>query len=136
MQGGKESSEVQLTNEPHPTPQLRDLQREILQYTRADGVGLNAELFLPPGYDKDKHGPLPCLLWAYPRCAPPRRCLCSQPQLNAACIRRRRITVSQPSVSLASYRPQLTIPVPCEQIRRLPTPVAAAAWLLCALPCM
>eukprot|EP00892_Ulva_mutabilis_P002989 jgi/Ulvmu1/12691/UM094_0049.1 len=65
--GGTESSEVQLTNEPHPTPQLRDLQREILQYSRADGVALNAELFLPPGYDKDKHGPLPCLLWAYPR---------------------------------------------------------------------
>ena len=57
---------MQLTNEPHPTPQLRDLQREILQYSRGDGVSLNAELFLPPGYDKDKH-PLPCLLWAYPR---------------------------------------------------------------------
>lgn len=67
---------MQLTNEPHPTPQLRDLQREILQYSRADGVALNAELFLPPGYDKDTHGPLPCLLWAYPRCAAPPPFLC------------------------------------------------------------
>ena len=40
-----------------------------LQYKRADGTGLNAELFTPPGYDAERDGPLPCILWAYPRCA-------------------------------------------------------------------
>jgi hypothetical protein len=69
LQGGKKLETRQLTNEPHPTPQLRDLQREILQYKRADGVSLNAELFLPPHYDPVTHGRLPCILWAYPRCA-------------------------------------------------------------------
>jgi hypothetical protein len=68
-QGGEKLETRQLTNEPHPTPQLRDLQREILQYKRADGVSLNAELFLPPHYDPTMHGRLPCILWAYPRCA-------------------------------------------------------------------
>jgi hypothetical protein len=69
MQGGTRSSEERITDEPHPFPSLREMQRETLQYKRADGVALNAELFTPPGYDKDKDGPLPCLLWAYPRCS-------------------------------------------------------------------
>lgn len=38
-----------------------------LRYKRADGVDLTATLYLPPGYDQAKDGPLPCLLWAYPR---------------------------------------------------------------------
>ena len=28
---------------------------------------MTATLYLPPGYDKEKDGPLPCLIWAYPR---------------------------------------------------------------------
>jgi hypothetical protein len=28
---------------------------------------LTASLYTPPGYDKDRDGPLPCILWAYPR---------------------------------------------------------------------
>ena len=68
MQGGSKLATRQLTNEPHPTPQLKELQREILQYKRVDGVTLNAELFLPPHYDPATHGRLPCILWAYPRC--------------------------------------------------------------------
>lgn len=69
VQGGAKTSEVQMTDEPHPFPQLRDMQKDILRYSRADGVELHAELFTPPGYDKAKDVPLPCLLWAYPRCA-------------------------------------------------------------------
>ena len=30
-------------------------------------MDLTATLYLPPGYDQAKDGPLPCLLWAYPR---------------------------------------------------------------------
>lgn len=30
-------------------------------------MDLTATLYLPPGYDKDRDGRLPCILWAYPR---------------------------------------------------------------------
>ena len=63
----KQSTERQVTNFPHPYPQLRDMTREVIRYPRADGVMLTASLYLPPGYDKDRDGPLPCILWAYPR---------------------------------------------------------------------
>jgi dipeptidyl aminopeptidase/acylaminoacyl peptidase len=58
---------VALTRFPHPTPQLRDVQKEQIRYLRKDGVELTANLYLPPGYDARRDGPLPTLLWAYPR---------------------------------------------------------------------
>lgn len=57
----------QITFFPHPTPQLSGLQKELIHYQRADGVDLNATLYLPPGYDPEADGPLPMLVWAYPR---------------------------------------------------------------------
>ncbi|OQY29234.1 MAG: S9 family peptidase [Candidatus Cloacimonetes bacterium 4572_55] len=57
----------ELTEFLHPTPQLKDVQKELIRYQRADSVDLNALLYLPPGYDKEKEGPLPMLVWAYPR---------------------------------------------------------------------
>lgn len=57
----------QLTNFEHPTPQLRDVHKEFIQYQRADGVQLSATLYLPPGYAPENDGPLPLLVWAYPR---------------------------------------------------------------------
>eukprot|EP00884_Botryococcus_braunii_P016558 jgi/Botrbrau1/3586/Bobra.0078s0038.1 len=59
--------ERRLSDYPHPYPSLKDLQKEIIRYKRDDGVDLTATLYLPPGYDSDKEGPLPCLFWAYPR---------------------------------------------------------------------
>lgn len=56
----------QLTAFPHPTPQLRSVSKELIQYTREDGVQLTATLYLPPGYAPED-GPPPMLLWAYPR---------------------------------------------------------------------
>lgn len=56
-----------LTDFPHPAPELADVQREIVNYERADGVRLNGSLYLPPGYDCEKDGPLPVFIWAYPR---------------------------------------------------------------------
>ena len=55
-----------LTNFPHPTPQLKDVQKEQIRYKRADGVDLTATLLLPPNYDAKRDGPLPMLMWAYP----------------------------------------------------------------------
>lgn len=56
-----------LTSFPHPTPQLRDVQKEQIRYKRADGVDLTATLMLPPNYDAKRDGPLPMLMWAYPQ---------------------------------------------------------------------
>ncbi|MFH1529426.1 MAG: prolyl oligopeptidase family serine peptidase [Pseudomonadota bacterium] len=55
-----------LTRFPHPTPQLLGVSKEMIQYQRKDGVTLNGTLYLPPGYDRGKDGPLPTLLWVYP----------------------------------------------------------------------
>ncbi len=57
---------TQLTAFPHPTPQLAKVQKELIKYERADGVQLTATLYLPAGYDAEKDGPLPMLMWAYP----------------------------------------------------------------------
>lgn len=55
-----------ITHFPHPTPQLKDVQKELIRYEREDGVKMTATLYLPPGY-KVEDGPLPMLMWAYPR---------------------------------------------------------------------
>ncbi len=55
-----------LTRFPDPAPQLAGLKPELIRYKRADGVELSGMLYLPPGYDPSQ-GPLPFLLWAYPR---------------------------------------------------------------------
>lgn len=56
----------QITSFPHPYPQLKSLQKEMVRYKRKDGVQLTATLYLPPGYDPSRDGPLPCLVWSYP----------------------------------------------------------------------
>ncbi|KAJ6343753.1 hypothetical protein OIU76_005490 [Salix suchowensis] len=61
-----EKKVCQITNFPHPYPQLASLQKEMIKYQRKDGVQLTATLYLPPGYDPSKDGPLPCLVWSYP----------------------------------------------------------------------
>ena len=63
---GRTGDAVQLTNFPDPAPQIADAQRELISYTRADGVKLSGTLYLPAGYDKVRDGPLPLLMWAYP----------------------------------------------------------------------
>jgi dipeptidyl aminopeptidase/acylaminoacyl peptidase len=62
----KKDALSQITRFPHPTPQLKDVQKELIRYERADGVKMTATLYLPPGY-KVEDGPLPMLMWAYPR---------------------------------------------------------------------
>lgn len=57
---------AQVTDFPHPTPQLKDVHKELIRYQREDGVQLTATLYLPPGYDP-QDGALPMLMWAYPR---------------------------------------------------------------------
>ncbi len=56
-----------LTAFPHPYPELADIQKEFIVYAREDSVQLSATLYLPAGYDAARDGPLPALVWAYPR---------------------------------------------------------------------
>ena len=51
----------------NPYPQLEGVVKQKVSYKRADGVDLTGDLYLPAGYNKDKDGPLPVLIWAYPR---------------------------------------------------------------------
>ncbi|MFC5372938.1 S9 family peptidase [Brevundimonas faecalis] len=55
-----------LTRFPDPAPQLAGVSRQLITYKRDDGVELSGTLYLPAGYDKDRDGPLPLLMWAYP----------------------------------------------------------------------
>jgi len=56
-----------VTNFPDQQPGLRGVTKQKINYKRKDGVDLTADLYLPSGYDKAKDGPLPVLMWAYPR---------------------------------------------------------------------
>ncbi|PSR85946.1 Glutamyl endopeptidase, partial [Actinidia chinensis var. chinensis] len=66
IQSWPDKKACQITNFPHPYPQLAALQKEMVRYERKDGVQLTATLYLPPEYDPARDGPLPCLVWSYP----------------------------------------------------------------------
>lgn len=57
---------IPVTQFPHPQPQLLGVAKTHLHYVREDGVLLDAQLYLPAGYDPTRDGPRPCLMWAYP----------------------------------------------------------------------
>ncbi|MBD3169260.1 MAG: prolyl oligopeptidase family serine peptidase [candidate division Zixibacteria bacterium] len=62
----RKGKETRLTSFPHPMPQMKGVHKELITYQRDDGVRLSATLYLPPNYNPDD-GPLPMLMWAYPR---------------------------------------------------------------------
>jgi dipeptidyl aminopeptidase/acylaminoacyl peptidase len=45
---------------------MKGVYKEMITYKRYDGIDLSATLYLPPGR-KPGDGPLPLLMWAYPR---------------------------------------------------------------------
>jgi dipeptidyl aminopeptidase/acylaminoacyl peptidase len=59
-------SMVQVTRYSTPKNPIATASKEVVRYKRKDGVELSATLYLPPGYRK-ADGPLPMLMWAYPR---------------------------------------------------------------------
>lgn len=63
----KRKKATQLTHFANPYPAMEGVTKEKIFYKRADGVDLTATVYLPAGYDKTKDGPLPVLMWAYPR---------------------------------------------------------------------
>ncbi len=60
-------ADMPLTQFKNPYPQLEGVTKQKIQYKRADGVDLTGDLYLPKGYNKEKDGPLPVFIWAYPR---------------------------------------------------------------------
>jgi dipeptidyl aminopeptidase/acylaminoacyl peptidase len=87
-----------LTAFPHPTPQMRGIQKRTLRYHRDDGVELSATLYLPPGYDPKRDGPRPMLMWAYPR---EFKSAEAASQVSGSPYRFNRINVQGPMVMLA-----------------------------------
>lgn len=59
-------SPEQITRFPDPYPTLSDLNKTMINYERSDGIPMSGDLYLPPGYT-EADGPLPTILWAYPR---------------------------------------------------------------------
>jgi len=56
----------QLTCWPDPHPQLTGMDKRLIVHDRGDGVQLSGMLHLPPGYDPQRDGRLPLVVWAYP----------------------------------------------------------------------
>jgi dipeptidyl aminopeptidase/acylaminoacyl peptidase len=65
--GASGESDRPVTAFANPYPQLDGVTRQKIGYKRADGVDLTGDLYLPRGYDPKKDGPLPVVIWAYPR---------------------------------------------------------------------
>lgn len=62
-------AEREITMEPitrfrDPSPQLREIEPQLVHYLRDDGVPLSFRLYLPPGYQEGT--PLPTVISAYP----------------------------------------------------------------------
>lgn len=56
-----------ITHFENPFKSLQDVHKEIIRYSREDGLELDGTLYLPVGYDLDKKERMPMILWAYPR---------------------------------------------------------------------
>lgn len=57
----------QVTDNKNPFESLNEVHKEVIKYTRKDGVELSGTLYLPKGYlEKEQKEKLPLLIWAYP----------------------------------------------------------------------
>jgi len=63
----KNNTAKMVTHFTDPQPGIRGITRQKITYKRKDGVDLAADLYLPKGYDAKRDGPLPVIMWAYPR---------------------------------------------------------------------
>jgi len=60
----KSGARRRVTDFPDTTPQVSKMSKQLLRYTRKDGVALSGTLYLPPDYKPGTR--LPLLIWAYP----------------------------------------------------------------------
>lgn len=63
----KKIAPIAITDFKNPYPQLEGVVKQKISYKRQDGIDLTGDLYLPKGYNKEKDGPLPVVMWAYPR---------------------------------------------------------------------
>jgi dipeptidyl aminopeptidase/acylaminoacyl peptidase len=56
-----------ITNFTNPYPALQNVTKQKVNYKRADGVDLTADLYTPKHYNPTTSGTLPVIIWAYPR---------------------------------------------------------------------
>ena len=62
----KRIAPMQITDFEHPYESIKGIQKELVTYTRKDGLNLSAVIYTPEGYTPED-GRLPVLMWAYPR---------------------------------------------------------------------
>ena len=58
------STSVAITHIPDPTPEVRQIKKQLVRYKRADGLDLSFTLYTPPGYKEGTR--VPTILYAYP----------------------------------------------------------------------
>jgi dipeptidyl aminopeptidase/acylaminoacyl peptidase len=63
----KRKAPKQLTAFENPFKSIQNVHKEVITYTREDGLELTGTLYLPVDYDKEKKEKKPMILWAYPR---------------------------------------------------------------------
>ncbi|MEM1340191.1 MAG: prolyl oligopeptidase family serine peptidase [Bacteroidota bacterium] len=63
----KKGKTVQLTDFENPFTSIQNVHKEVINYTREDGLELSGTLYLPVGYDMASKEKKPMILWAYPR---------------------------------------------------------------------
>ncbi|HLW20872.1 MAG TPA: prolyl oligopeptidase family serine peptidase [Cyclobacteriaceae bacterium] len=56
-----------ITDFAHPYESIKGINKQLVTYTREDGLNLSATVYTPEGYSPEKDGRLPVLMWAYPR---------------------------------------------------------------------
>ena len=66
LENWKSEESTPLTSFANPYPSMETVKKEELLYMREDSVSLSGTLYTPPGYSLEE-GPLPTLIWAYPR---------------------------------------------------------------------
>ena len=63
----KRIAPIAITDFKNPYPQMEGVVKQKISYKREDGIDLTGDLYLPKGYDAKRDGPLPVVMWAYPR---------------------------------------------------------------------
>ncbi len=64
---GKLKGVQALTFFENPYKSIQNVHKEVITYTREDGLELTGTLYLPVDYDMQKKQRMPMILWAYPR---------------------------------------------------------------------
>lgn len=62
----KNNTLKQISHNVNPFQVLNGVHKEVIKYSRPDGVELSATLYLPAEYDKSKLEKMPMIMWAYP----------------------------------------------------------------------